>query len=140
MAGPIVVGYDGTAGARAALDEAVRLARELGVEIVVSFAYWTNPVGGEVADMVDALRERGDTLLQEALAVAQAGGVPARAELVGDRPDDGLARIAEDAGAQMIAVGSYGEGPLRAAVIGSTPHRLIHVASVPVLVVRGERS
>ena len=38
----------------------------------------------------------------------------------------------------MIAVGSYGEGPLRAAVIGSTQHRLIHVAGVPVLVVRAD--
>jgi nucleotide-binding universal stress UspA family protein len=135
MAGPIVVGYDGTASARAALDEAVRLAGALGVELVVAFAYWTNPAGGEVGDMVDALRERGKALLQE---IARAGGVQARAELVGDRPDDGLARVAEDAGAQMIAVGSYGEGPLRAAVIGST-HRLIHVAGVPVLVVRGDR-
>ena len=139
MAGPIVVGYDGTASARAALDEAVRLAGALGVELVVAFAYWTNPAGGEVADMIDALRQRGEALLQEAVEIARAGGVQARAELVGDRPDDGLARVAEDAGAQMIAVGSYGEGPLRAAVIGSTPHRLIHVAGVPVLVVRGDR-
>jgi nucleotide-binding universal stress UspA family protein len=38
MAGPIVVGYDGTASARAALDEAVRLAGALGVELVVAFA------------------------------------------------------------------------------------------------------
>jgi nucleotide-binding universal stress UspA family protein len=38
----------------------------------------------------------------------------------------------------MIVVGSCGEAPLRAVIIGSTPHRLIHVTSVPVLVVRGE--
>ena len=43
MAGPLVVGYDGTEGAEAALAEALRLAGALGVEIVVAFAYWTDP-------------------------------------------------------------------------------------------------
>jgi nucleotide-binding universal stress UspA family protein len=138
MAGPIVVGYDGTAGARAALDEGVRLAGDLGVELIASFSYWKNPAGGEIADMLDALRGRGETLLEEALGVARAAGVQTRAELVGDRPDDGLARVAEEAGAQMIVVGSHGETPLRALILGSTPHRLIHVTSVPILVVRGE--
>jgi hypothetical protein len=37
MAGPIVVGYDGTEGARAALAETLRLAGALGVDIVVAF-------------------------------------------------------------------------------------------------------
>jgi nucleotide-binding universal stress UspA family protein len=138
MAAPIVVGYDGTAGARAALDEGVRLAGAFEAELIVAFAYWTNPGGGEVADMVNALRQRGEGLLEEALEVARAAGVTARGELVGDRPDDGLASLAEEAGAQMIVVGSYGEAPLRAVILGSTPHRLIHVTRVPVLVVRGE--
>ena len=36
----------------------------------------------------------------------------------------------------MIVVGSYGERPLRALIVGSTPPRLQHVTHVPVLVVR----
>jgi nucleotide-binding universal stress UspA family protein len=139
MGGPIVVGYDGTPGARAALDEAVRLAGLLDVELILVFAYWTNPVGGEVAEMIEALRRRGTDLIQEAIGTATTAGVTARGEMVGDRPDDGLAAVAREAGAQMIVVGSYGEKPLKAAVIGSTPHRLIHVTNVPVLVVRGEQ-
>jgi nucleotide-binding universal stress UspA family protein len=35
----------------------------------------------------------------------------------------------------MIVVGSYGESPLRGAVLGSTPHKLLHLAERPVLVV-----
>ena len=38
MAGPIVVGYDGTEGAKAALAEALRLAGPLGAEVVLGFA------------------------------------------------------------------------------------------------------
>jgi nucleotide-binding universal stress UspA family protein len=140
VSAPIVVGFDGTAGSRAALDEAVRLAALLDAELIIAFAYWTNPLGGEVAEMVEALRERGRTLLAEAVGVATAAGARARGELVADRADDGLASLAEEAGAQMIAVGSYGERPLRAAVLGSTPHRLIHATKVPVLVVRGEQA
>jgi nucleotide-binding universal stress UspA family protein len=35
----------------------------------------------------------------------------------------------------MIVVGSYGESPLRGALLGSVPYRLLHRSSVPVLVV-----
>src|SRR5688572_8525040 len=127
MAGPLVVGYDGTEGARAALAEALRLAGALGVDIVIAFAYWTNPLGGEVADLLDALRERGRELTEEALETARAAGVQGSAELVNDRPAEALAQVAADVEAQMIVVGSYGERPLTALIVGSTPHRLMHV-------------
>ena len=37
MAGAIVVGYDGSAGSRAALDTAVELARQFGDRLVIVF-------------------------------------------------------------------------------------------------------
>ena len=46
-------------GARAALDEATGLAKELGAPLVVAFAYHVSPLGGEVKDLHDALVERG---------------------------------------------------------------------------------
>jgi nucleotide-binding universal stress UspA family protein len=48
----------------------------------------------------------------------------------------GAARLADALDARMIVVGSYGEKPLRGAIIGSTPHRLLHLSERPVLVVR----
>jgi nucleotide-binding universal stress UspA family protein len=36
----------------------------------------------------------------------------------------------------MIIVGSYGEPPLKGALIGSTAHKLLHLSERPVLVVR----
>ena len=140
MAQPLVVGYDGTPGAQAALAEALRLAGPLGAEVVVTFAYHAGAAGGENIDLIDALRERGNAVAEEALEQARAAGVPARAELVNDTPAQGLSRVAADEGAQMIVVGSYGEAPLKAMIIGSTPHRLIHVTETPVLVVRGSLS
>jgi nucleotide-binding universal stress UspA family protein len=140
MPGPIVVGYDGTEGAQAALAEALRVAGPLGAELVVAFASHLNPGGGEVSDTADAIHERGEAVLQEALDAARGAGVTARAAIVHGRPYEALAELAEAEGAQLIAVGSYGERPLRALVVGSTPPRLMHVTHVPVLVVRGEQA
>jgi nucleotide-binding universal stress UspA family protein len=136
MSEPIVVGYDGTAGAKAALAEALRLAGALDAELILAFASHTNPGGGEVADAATAIHERAEAVLEAALEQARAAGVSARAEVVHGRPHEALATLAEEQGAQLIAVGSYGERPLRALIVGSTPPRLMHVTSVPVLVVR----
>jgi nucleotide-binding universal stress UspA family protein len=35
----------------------------------------------------------------------------------------------------MIVVGTHGEHPLTGAVLGSVPHKLLHLSRVPVLVV-----
>jgi nucleotide-binding universal stress UspA family protein len=136
MAGPIVVGYDGTDGAQAALAEALRLAGALDAELILAFASHLNPGGGEVADAAAAVHERGEAVLEAALDQARAAGVNARAEIVHGRPYEALASLAEGEGAQLIVVGSYGERPLRALIVGSTPPRLMHVTHVPVLVVR----
>jgi nucleotide-binding universal stress UspA family protein len=37
----------------------------------------------------------------------------------------------------VIVVGSTAESPLKGALVGSTPHKLIQLSPVPVLVVRG---
>jgi len=134
---PLVVGYDGTPGAHAALREATRLASALAAPVVVAFAYGPTPAGGEVADLAAVLRERGRLLTTEAVEALAASGVEATAEVLTDRPGEGLAALAERLGAQMIVVGSYGDRPLRGAILGSTPHRLLHLSERPVLVVRG---
>jgi nucleotide-binding universal stress UspA family protein len=137
MSEPIVVGYDGTEGAKAALAEALRLAGALDAEVVLGFAYRASGLGSETADYLATLREHGETVLREALDAVWAAGVTARAEMVNDDPAEGLADLAQAEGAQLIAVGSYGERPLRALILGSTAPRLMHLTDVPVLVVRG---
>jgi nucleotide-binding universal stress UspA family protein len=136
MAGDLLVGYDGTAGAKAAAAEALTLASGLGTKVIFAFAYWVNPGGGEISDMLAALRELGQRHLDEALATAETAGVPARGELVEDAPSVGLVALADEHDAHMIVVGSYGETPLKGALIGSTAHKLLHLSERPVLVVR----
>ena len=136
MAGDLVVGYDGTPGSRAAAAEAVRLAKPRDARVVFAFAYWTNPAGGDVGDMLTTLRELGEAHILEAKQLAEAAGVASRGELVNDRPSSGLVQVADDVDARMIVVGSYGEKPLKGALVGSTAHKLLHLSERPVLVVR----
>ena len=136
MAGDLVVGYDGTPGAQAAAAEALSLASGLGAEVVFAFAYWTNPAGGDLADMLAALRELGEGHLRDAQALAERAGVTSRGELVNAPPSVGLVDLADRDDARMIVVGSYGNAPLKGAIIGSTAHKLVHLSERPVLVVR----
>jgi nucleotide-binding universal stress UspA family protein len=138
MAGVLIVGYDGTPGAKAAAAEALALASELGAEVIFGFAYWANPQGGEVGDLVAALLELGTRHLAEAQATAENAGVTARGEFVEAVPSVGLVALADEHDARMIVVGSYGEAPLKGALIGSTAHKLLHLSERPVLVVRAE--
>jgi nucleotide-binding universal stress UspA family protein len=136
MAGDLVVGYDGTPGARAAAAEALQLAKPLDARVVFVFAYWSNPAGGDVGEMLTTLRELGEGHLTAARHQAEAAGVASRGEMVNERPSAGLVQVADDVDAHMIVVGSYGEKPLKGALVGSTAHKLLHLSERPVLVVR----
>ena len=132
----IVVGYDGTEGAKVALDEAGRLASDLEAGIVVVFAHATSRVGGEVRDYDEAIRELGRGHLEAARAMLREAGLEPELELLSLGPAEGLLDAAERHDARMIVVGSYGEPPLKSALVGSTPTRLLHLSERPVLVVR----
>jgi nucleotide-binding universal stress UspA family protein len=134
--GTLVVGYDGTDGAQAALDEAGRLAAELGDGVLAVFAPHISRLGGEVRDYEQAVRELGARHLEEAHRRLTAAGVEVRTEVVDLPPAEGLIAAADGVGARMIVVGSYGERPLKSALVGSTPTRLLHLSERPVLVVR----
>lgn len=135
MAG-IVVGYDGTETSKAALDAAIGLAKDLDEPMLAVFGYGVNPMGGEVKDHAEALGELGKKLTAEAVERARAGGAEAEAVLVDLEGPDALTAVAKDRDARMIVVGSHGEGPIRGAILGSTPYRLVHTSETPVLVVR----
>jgi nucleotide-binding universal stress UspA family protein len=133
---PIVVGYDGRPGSQAALDEALRLAAGLGAPVAIVFSFEATRLGGEAADLDAAIAERGRAVLEEALARASGAGVPIETEQRAQHPVDGLIAAADERDAQMLVVGSTGEGPLRGILVGSTSYKLLHLSTRPVLVVR----
>jgi nucleotide-binding universal stress UspA family protein len=135
MARSLVVGFDGSACASAALDEAIALASATGDRIVIGFGYDPGGPGEEYRATRDQVRELGERVARPALERALEAGVDAQLELVEERPVEALLELAQAHDARAIVVGTYGEGPIRGAILGSTPHKLLPVADRPVLVV-----
>ena len=115
-----VVGYDDSDGARSALDTAIDLARPLGESLVIAFA--AQPPGRSVGDEyrvhLEALEERGRAVTGAAVARAVDAGVTAEAVVADRKVVDLLLDLADEHAARAIVVGTYGESPLRGAVLG----------------------
>jgi nucleotide-binding universal stress UspA family protein len=136
----IVVGYDGSECGRAALDAACRLAKELGDRIVVVFGYAPGGYGGgEIPSHREAVEEIGEKFTEEARQQTDAAGVEAEIRLLPLKPNHALLQVADEFDTRMIVVGTFGDPPLKGAILGSTPHKLLHDAEVPVLVVPASR-
>jgi nucleotide-binding universal stress UspA family protein len=132
----IVVGYDSSDCGKQALDRAVELAKSLGDEVVVVFGYAPPGIwGGEIVEHEEAIEELGEKLTGEARERAAARGIEVEVAMVPKRGAEALIEVADQREARMIVVGSYGEAPLKGALLGSTPNRLLHIADRPVLVV-----
>lgn len=131
----IILGFDGSDGARAALDTALEAGSALGDRVVIAFGYHVQKLGGEVKDYAKAVQERAQEAVDHGVHQAQAKGVEVDSVVIEKHPAQALADLAKERGARMIVVGTHGESPLRGALIGSTAHKLLHVSEVPVLVV-----
>jgi nucleotide-binding universal stress UspA family protein len=153
--GPLVVGYDGSDHARAAIGTAGRLfaGRETVVvhvwESLVRHslsgraiaAFPNDEVRSVVGDVDEHFRERAAAVAAEGAALARGHGLQARPELVEADGSawHGLLAAAHTASASAVIAGSRGRGAVAATVLGSVSSGLVHNGDVPVLVVPGER-
>lgn len=134
--GTIVLGYDASPGAERALEIAIDLAIQFGDRLVIGFgAAPPGPPTEEASEHRRVLEELGGRATGSALSRAREAGLEAEVALVPKRPHVALTDLADREGARMIVVGSYGESPIKGAILGSTPHKLLHWAERPVLVV-----
>ncbi|GAB6897063.1 universal stress protein [Kineosporia succinea] len=132
----IVLGYDESPAAHAALETAISLAGSLGERLVLVYgAGVPGQASEEMRSQRAALTEIGRSALDKAVARAQEAGVGTTTELIDARPADALLQAAEMHFATMIVIGNNGESALRAAVVGAVPHKLLHSSRWPVLCV-----
>jgi nucleotide-binding universal stress UspA family protein len=134
----IITGYDGSSGGKAALNEAIKLANEIGAELTVVFAYEKVVVGGESHDLDEAVEAIGARVLLEAEEIGRAAGVRLTTEYIEGAAAQTLATVAQREGARYIVVGDHGEAPLKAWVLGSTAHKVLAIAPCAVVVVRAQ--
>jgi nucleotide-binding universal stress UspA family protein len=135
MSSGIIVGYDGSPCAKAALRTAMEVGSAYGEKVVIAFGYELNPVAGEIHDYHAALKDLATKQLQDALSIAAGGGAEVETVIIERAPAQGLAELGAERDARVIVVGTRGESPIRGALLGSTPHKLLQLADRPVLVV-----
>jgi nucleotide-binding universal stress UspA family protein len=136
MGRALIVGYDGSPCADAALDAALELAGATGDRLVIAFGYEPSyGPGEEFTALREEVRKFGERATAPALERALAAGVEASLALVDERPVEALLDLAEQHDARAIVVGTYGEHPMKGALIGSVPHKLLHVSERPVIAV-----
>ena len=133
----IIIGYDGSDSSKTALGQALGFAKALGDSIVVVFGAAPGGYGGgEVPEQRKAVEEFADKVTQEAVEIAKSAKVDCKVELINEHPHEALITAGDKHDARMLVVGSHGENPLKGAIIGATPYKLVQLSDRPVLVVR----
>ncbi len=137
MPGDLILGYDDSPSAHAALDVAIEQAKRFDERLVILFGYAPpgRSVGDEYGEHRRVLEEFGERATREAAERASAEGVEVEVLLVPERPSIALENTARERGARLIVIGTYGESPFRSALLGATPHKLLQFSETPVLCV-----
>jgi nucleotide-binding universal stress UspA family protein len=131
----IVVGYDGSDGAKRALDRAVALAGNDGQLTVVAAAEThirTGITQGGHLDPSEFEQRRDD--LEAAKKLLSDRGVEAETVAAQGDPGEAILNIAKDA--DLVVVGSRGLNPFQRLLLGSVSSKVVHRAECDVLVVR----
>lgn len=133
----VVVGVDGSADAARALHWALDEAYAHGCKVVLVHGVQigtaaASPYGSGM--VLEQLEEAGREVLDHAVVVAKAAGVPAETRLeIGSAAH---ALIEASRGAELLVVGSRGHGGFAGMLLGSVSSACVHHAHCPVVVVR----
>jgi nucleotide-binding universal stress UspA family protein len=153
---PVVIAYDGSEVARAAVRHAAELFRgrpavlatvwEPGLAMErVATSDPLDPVAPppdfETIEAIDrAQREHAVRVAREGAELARSLGLAAEPEAEPDEVDvaDTLMKLARERGAAAVVVGSHGISGLRSRILGSVSRKLIEHCDRPVVVIRDE--
>lgn len=135
----LIVGVDGSEGSRAAVDEAIDLAGNLGATL--AFVFVRKPPSGWLGDPYYQRALTGDLVdarrtVAEAVETATKAGIEAYSEVLEGDPANELVSIADNRDADMIVVGSRGHNALAGAVLGSVSQSVSQHANRTVVVAK----
>lgn len=141
----IVVGIDDSEPSSFAASYGARLARDHHSQVLFCHAVNWLPIIAEASSsgiavdatpIIDALKDAGAALLDQAVATAKRFGVEAdRRALEGD-PATALLTLAHDADCTLILMGTHGRRGLSRLFLGSTTEAVLRGSTIPVLTLR----
>ena len=136
----ILIGYDGSANGKKALEYGIDFAMHAGAEITIVTVFQKIPdyLGSPQYDEIVArlTREAQETAEMGAEQARACGIEEVRVEVLQGSPAECVLSVAETRGCDCIVVGSRGRGEMAGLLLGSVSDRLAHHARVPVLIVK----
>ena len=142
----VLVPVDGSQTSIRALTTALQMARETSAQlrllyVVEELAYLSgyDQFGVYSGDVAAIIRESGQKILDDCMAIASAAGVQADRVLVDtftQRLGDVVADAARAWNADLVVVGTHGRRGIGRVLMGSGAEEIVRLAPVPVLVVR----
>lgn len=146
MFSTIVVGTDGSKNAEKALQVSAELAKRLPASSVHVVAAYKPLSAAELSSIAAELPEEmrpllnahagAESILADARSVFRIAGVDAAFHEIDDDPTDAILEAADRFDADLIVVGSRGEGAAKRVLHGSVSTKVLHNAPCAVLVVR----
>ncbi|MBI4689145.1 MAG: universal stress protein [Nitrospirae bacterium] len=148
MISKILVPTDGSGIAQKAAAYAVKLAKEIGAEVVLlnvidkrfivsrSIPAIASPT--HLTDTIeDYLMLAAEAFMGEIIELCKKNNVRSRAVIRKGHPVEEILKEAKKSKVDIIIVGSHGRSALKAAVLGSVTTGVMHATNIPVLIVRG---
>ncbi len=139
----ILVPVDGSAASEAALAEAIELAREVHGRLtllwVATLPRWVPSGYGPVVPARQVLAADAERFL-ERVEERVPGDVPVASIVRVGSPARAILERIEQAGHDVVVMGSRGHGTLPSLVLGSVSRAVVHRSPVPVIVVHASRA
>ncbi|KGB82204.1 MAG: universal stress protein [Confluentimicrobium sp.] len=141
----ILVGFDGSKGAEAALMKAIELAKICGAELNLMTVFRHHSLleasfsmvrPTEPENMDDVMRAHATGVAEHAKSLAQKAGLSnIRAFVKPGHPSRSIVAFAKDHQVDLIVLGRRGLGSVEGYLLGSVSHKVTGLSDCPVLVV-----
>jgi nucleotide-binding universal stress UspA family protein len=136
----ILIGYDGSAHGKKALEYGIDFAMHADAEMTIVTVFPKVPdfLGAPQYDeIVRRLVSEAQSMAEMAAEQARACGIEqVRVEVLQGSPAEAILNVAETRGCDCIVVGSRGRGEMAGLLLGSVSDRLAHHSKAPVLIVK----
>jgi nucleotide-binding universal stress UspA family protein len=135
----IVLPVDGSDGSIRAVEKALSLAKETGVDVtalhVMEFPYVASvDLSYTYPDIMEKIKKEGKTVLDEVKKQGSEMGVQVKTKLVEGIPDDQIIKEAKKD--DLIVMGCKGKTALNRILMGSVCEKVLHHSKSPVMVIR----
>ncbi len=139
MFNKILVAYDGSDGAKLALEKVADLAKFASAELHL-LAVGRIPEYAETVSEVEEAREQAkgfySKIMEDGVDRLKQRGLSANVHIDFGKPADTILRIAEDLGVDLLVLGTHPHSAVRRRVLGATVDKVIDHAHCSVLVIR----